>query len=64
VPNYFLALGRDAQLLQDRMNLFTNAMFKDHGLPRAIKKLVALAVSGCNLDSYCVAAHLSPVAAH
>src|SRR3972149_3737026 len=25
VPNYFYALGRDAQLLQDQMNLFTNA---------------------------------------
>ncbi len=26
VPNYFLALGQDAQLLRDQMNLYTNAV--------------------------------------
>jgi hypothetical protein len=35
LPNYFHAVGRDRQLLQDQMNLFTNAMFDDRpgGLP-------------------------------
>jgi uncharacterized peroxidase-related enzyme len=59
VPNYFLALGRDAQLLQDQVNLYTNAMFEDHGgLPRVLKEQIALVVSGLNLSSYCLAAHL------
>lgn len=58
VPNYFLALGRDPQLLQDQMNLFTNAMYEEHGLPRVLKEQVALVVSGLNTSSYCVAAHM------
>jgi uncharacterized peroxidase-related enzyme len=58
VPNYFLALGGDRQLLVDQMNLFTNAMFEDRGLPRVIKEQVALVVSGLNTSSYCVAAHM------
>ena len=58
VPNYFYALGRDAQLLQDQMNLFTNAMYEDRGLPRLIKEQIALVVSGLNISSYCLAAHL------
>jgi uncharacterized peroxidase-related enzyme len=58
VPNYFLALGRDPQLLQDQINLFTNAMFTDGGLPRVLKEQVALVVSGINTSSYCVAAHM------
>ena len=59
VPNYFYALGRDQQLLRDQMNLFTNAMFDDHGgLPRVIKEQIALVVSGLNISSYCLAAHL------
>lgn len=59
VPNYFLALGRDAQLLQDQMNLYTNAMFDDHGgLPRAVKEQLAIVVSGLNMSSYCLPAHL------
>jgi len=58
VPNYFYALGRDAQLLQDQMNLFTNAMYDDRGLPRLLKEQVALVVSGLNSSTYCVAAHM------
>ena len=58
VPNYFYALGRDAQLLQDQMNLFTNAMYEDRGLPRLIKEQIALVVSWLNISSYCLAAHL------
>jgi uncharacterized peroxidase-related enzyme len=59
VPNYFLALGRDAQLLQDQINLFTNAMFDDHGgLPRLVKEQLAIVVSGLNVSSYCLPAHL------
>jgi len=58
VPDYFYALGRDAQLLQDQMNLFTNAMFEERGLPRVIKEQIALVVSGLNISSYCLAAHL------
>ena len=58
VPDYFYALGRDAQLLQDQMNLFTNAMFEKRGLPRVIKEQIALVVSGLNISSYCLAAHL------
>jgi len=58
VPNYFYALGRDPQRLQDQINLFTNAMFNDSGLPRILKEQVALVVSGLNTSSYCVAAHM------
>jgi uncharacterized peroxidase-related enzyme len=60
VPNYFYALGRDRQLLQDQMNLFTNAMFDDRpgGLPRTIKEQIALVVSGLNTSTYCLAAHM------
>ncbi len=58
VPNYFHALGRDSQLLQDQLNLFTNAMFDDRELPRVIKEQIALVVSGINTSSYCVAAHM------
>jgi uncharacterized peroxidase-related enzyme len=60
VPNYFYALGRDNQLLEDQMNLFTNAMFDDRtgGLPRALKEQIALVVSGLNTSTYCLAAHM------
>ncbi len=58
VPNYFYALGRDPQLLQDQMNLFTNAMYDERGLPRLIKEQIALVVSGLNISSYCLPAHL------
>ena len=58
VPNYFLALGRDPQLLQDQVNLFTHVMFEQRALPKQIKEQVALVVSGINLSNYCLAAHL------
>jgi len=60
VPNYFYALGRDRQSLEDQMNLFTNAMFDDRagGLPRIIKEQIAIVVSGINTSSYCIAAHM------
>ena len=58
VPNYFLALGRDPQLLQDQVNLFTHVMFEQRVLPKQIKEQVALVVSGINLSNYCLAAHL------
>jgi len=58
VPNYFQALGHDAQLLEDQTNLYTNAMFEDRGLPREIKEQVAIVVSGINMSSYCLPAHL------
>jgi len=60
VPNYFYALGRDSQLLQDQMNLFTNAMYdqREGGLPRLLKEQLALVVSGLNSSTYCVAAHM------
>lgn len=58
VPNYFLALGRDPQLLRDQMNLFTNALYTERGLSRVVKEQIALVVSGINTSSYCVAAHM------
>jgi len=58
VPNYFHALGRDAQLLQDQANLYTNAMFDQRALPRLIKEQIALVVSGINTSTYCLAAHM------
>ena len=58
VPNYFFALGRNAQLLQDQMNLFTNAMYEQRGLSREIKEQLALVVSGLNVSTYCLAAHM------
>ncbi|SRR6266478_9381232 len=58
VPNYFRALGHDAQLLQDQTNLYTNAMFDDRGLPRVLKEQLAIVVSGLNVSTYCLPAHL------
>ncbi|SRR5713226_287437 len=60
VPNYFLALGRDKNLLEDQVNLFTNVMFmeREGGLPRLVKEQLALVVSGINVSSYCLAAHM------
>jgi uncharacterized peroxidase-related enzyme len=58
VPNYFMALGHDAQLLKDQKDLFTNAMFDDRELPRVVKEQIALVVSGLNTSSYCVPAHM------
>ena len=58
VPNYFHALGRNAQLLQDQMNLFTNALYEERGLPRLLKEQIALVVSGLNTSTYCLAAHM------
>lgn len=58
VPNYFRALGHDKQLLEDQTNLFTNAMFDERGLPRLIKEQLAIVVSGINVSSYCLPAHL------
>ena len=58
VPNYFRALGHDAQLLQDQTNLYTNAMFDDRGLPRVVKEQLAIVVSGLNISTYCLPAHL------
>ncbi len=58
VPNYFHALGSDAQLLEDQVNLYTNAMFEERGLPRIIKEQLAIVVSGLNVSSYCLPAHM------
>ncbi len=58
VPNYFLALGHQSQLLEDQANLYTNAMFEERGLPRPIKEQIAIVVSGLNMSSYCLPAHL------
>jgi uncharacterized peroxidase-related enzyme len=58
VPNYFLALGRSPQFLQDQVNLFTHVMFEERALPKIVKEQVALVVSGINLSNYCLAAHL------
>ena len=57
-PDYFLALGHDSQLLEDQANLYTNAMFEERGLPRGIKEQLAIVVSGLNVSSYCLPAHL------
>src|SRR6266851_3178999 len=35
LPNYFQALGHNAQLLQDQVNLFTNAMQEERGSSRS-----------------------------
>src|SRR5260370_42450294 len=58
VPNYFRALGHDAQLLQDQTNLYTSAMFDHRGLPGVVKEQLAIVVSGLNASSYCLPAHL------
>src|ERR1700751_6467379 len=60
IPNYFQALGRDPQLLQDQVNMFSHVMFQDEGraLPHIVKEQIALVVSGINLSNYCLAAHL------
>jgi uncharacterized peroxidase-related enzyme len=60
IPNYFQALGRDPQLLQDQVNMFSHVMFQDEGraLPHIVREQIALVVSGINLSNYCLAAHL------
>src|ERR1700721_3365330 len=58
LPNYFQALGHDAQLLQDQVNLYTNAMNEERGLPKIIKEQIATVISGINMSSYCLPAHL------
>jgi len=58
LPNYFQALGHDAQLLQDQVNLYTNAMNEERGLPKIIKEQIATVVSAINMSSYCLPAHL------
>jgi uncharacterized peroxidase-related enzyme len=58
VPNYFQALGHNVQLLQDQVNLFTNAMNEERGLPKIIKEQIATVVSGINMSSYCLPSHL------
>ena len=58
VPNYFRALGHDAQLLEDQTNLFTDLMFEERGLPRIVKEQLAIVVSGLNVSSYCLPAHM------
>jgi len=58
LPNYFQALGHDPQLLQDQVNLYTNAMNEERGLPKIIKEQIATVVSGINMSSYCLPAHL------
>ena len=58
VPNYFRALGGNRQLLEDQTNLFTNCMYDERALPRGIKEQLAIVVSGINVSSYCLPAHL------
>src|ERR1700726_4289718 len=58
LPNYFQALGHNAQLLQDQVNLFTNAMQEERGLPRIVKEQIATVVSRINMSSYFLPQHL------
>ena len=58
VPNYLQALGGHPQLLQAQVNMFTHAIFEERALPRALREQISLVVSGINLSSYCLAAHL------
>ena len=58
VPNYFQALGHNVQLLQDQVNLFTNVMQEERGLPKIVKEQIATVVSGINMSSYCLPQHL------
>lgn len=60
VPNYFLMLGGNKNLLQDQVNFFTDAMVveREGGLPRVVKEQLAMVVSGLNIASYCLATHM------
>ena len=58
VPNYFRAFGGETQLLEDQTNLFTNLMFDERALPRVVKEQLAIVVSGLNVSSYCLPAHM------
>src|SRR5260370_8555034 len=58
LPNYFQALGHNVQLLQDQVNLFTNAMNEELGLPKIIKEQIPPVVSGITMSTYCLPAHL------
>ena len=58
LPNYFQALGHDPQLLKDQVELYTNVMFDERSLPKIVKEQIATVVSGINMSSYCLPAHL------
>lgn len=57
LPNFFLALGRDPEIIKGQLALGA-AITKDGALSRAIKEQIALVVSGLNTSSYCIAAHM------
>ena len=57
LPNYFQALGRDAQWIEGQLAL-GGAIMKDGALSRALKEQIGLVVSGINSSSYCIAIHM------
>jgi uncharacterized peroxidase-related enzyme len=58
VPNYFRALGHAGPIVVGPGDLYTNAMFDDRGLPRVVQEQLAIVVSGLNVSTYCLPAHL------
>jgi uncharacterized peroxidase-related enzyme len=44
--------------LEDQTNLFTDAMFDERGLPRLVKEQLAIVLSGVDVSSYCLPAHI------
>jgi uncharacterized peroxidase-related enzyme len=58
LPNYFQASAHDVRLLKDQVDLYTDAMFDERGLPKMLKEQIATVVSGINMSSYCLPAHL------
>lgn len=57
LPNYFQALGRDAQVIEGQLALGA-AIMKAGGLSPALKEQIGLVVSGINSSSYCIAIHM------
>lgn len=57
LPNYFQALGRDAQVIEGQLAL-ASAIMKERALPAALKEQIGLVVSGINSSSYCIAIHM------
>lgn len=57
LPNYFQALGRNAELIEKDRAL-AGVVLREGALPAVLKEQIMVVVSGINSSSYCVAAHL------
>ncbi len=57
LPNYFQALGSAPALIRGQLAL-AQAVEESPTLPKQVKEMVGMVVSGINSSSYCVAVHM------